>query len=148
MTGEQELVEKKRRERAIRKQLRQERKEEVMKQRKLEEARKRQAAIMLQRQQDLKFTTASAFIESTRMIENKLETGESVSLMTIKTELLAAIERLGRLLPPNTLDQLIDELGGSECVAEVCLEIFSCNTSRCGPIFVRIYLANFTFTKH
>lgn len=37
----------------------------------------------------------------------------------IKTELMAAIERLGELLPANTLDQLIDELGGSDYVAEV-----------------------------
>lgn len=37
----------------------------------------------------------------------------------MKAELMAAVERLGDLLPPNTLDQLIDELGGPEYVAEV-----------------------------
>ena len=37
----------------------------------------------------------------------------------LKRDLLEAVERLGDRLPPNTLDQLIDELGGPDCVAEV-----------------------------
>lgn len=37
----------------------------------------------------------------------------------MKDELLAKIERLGDRLPANTLDQLIDELGGPENVAEM-----------------------------
>lgn len=37
----------------------------------------------------------------------------------MKRELLERIELLGEKLPPNTLDQLIDDLGGTENVAEV-----------------------------
>lgn len=44
---------------------------------------------------------------------------------SMKEELMERIERLGDKLPPNTLDQLIDELGGPENVAEVNLIIFS-----------------------
>ncbi|XP_025091895.1 protein strawberry notch homolog 1-like isoform X1 [Pomacea canaliculata] len=38
---------------------------------------------------------------------------------SMKSELLNLIERLGERLPPNTLDQLIDELGGPDNVAEM-----------------------------
>ena len=37
----------------------------------------------------------------------------------LRTELLLKIERLGERLPANTLDQLIDMLGGPENVAEM-----------------------------
>jgi len=38
----------------------------------------------------------------------------------LKRDLLEAIERFADHLPPNTLDELIDELGGPDYVAEVC----------------------------
>lgn len=37
----------------------------------------------------------------------------------MKMELLDRLDKLSESLPPNTLDQLIDELGGPENVAEV-----------------------------
>lgn len=37
----------------------------------------------------------------------------------MKRELLDKLEDLAEELPPNTLDELIDELGGPENVAEV-----------------------------
>lgn len=42
---------------------------------------------------------------------------------TMKEELMERIEKLGDKLPPNTLDQLIDELGGPENVAEVSIKV-------------------------
>ena len=41
----------------------------------------------------------------------------------MKRELLERIELLGERLPPNMLDQLIDDLGGPDNVAEVISDI-------------------------
>lgn len=38
----------------------------------------------------------------------------------MKMDLLAKVEELGKELPLNTLDMLIDQFGGPEKVAEVC----------------------------
>ena len=40
----------------------------------------------------------------------------------MKSSLVDQLEVLSPYLPPNTLDELIDELGGPENVAEVILE--------------------------
>ena len=51
----------------------------------------------------------------------------------LKRELLNAIDRLGDRLPPNTLDELIDDLGGPDCVAEVW-QLFHHCLSWCGAL--------------
>ena len=48
--------------------------------------------------------------------------------IAMKTDLLEKIETLGDRLPPNTIDELIDSLGGPESVAEVqSLAVYSVN---------------------
>ncbi|EFO21446.2 hypothetical protein LOAG_07043 [Loa loa] len=62
-------------------------------------------------------STADVFMSSSRLVSDEDLTLGETSL--IKAELLAAVERLSPRLPPNTLDQLIDELGGPDYVAEM-----------------------------
>uniref|UniRef100_A0A0N5CB49 AAA_34 domain-containing protein n=1 Tax=Strongyloides papillosus TaxID=174720 RepID=A0A0N5CB49_STREA len=64
-------------------------------------------------------SSAEVFIQSSKIIDDDDVEVTANNLGMIKTELLAAVERLGSKLPPNTLDQLIDELGGPEFVAEM-----------------------------
>ena len=37
----------------------------------------------------------------------------------MRAEILEKVNKIGSKLPPNTLDQLIDELGGPDCVSEM-----------------------------
>ncbi|CAL4143642.1 unnamed protein product, partial [Meganyctiphanes norvegica] len=48
-----------------------------------------------------------------------IPSSDLVLVMRLKCELLAKIDDLGKKLPPNTLDQLISELGGPQKVAEM-----------------------------
>ena len=51
---------------------------------------------------------------------------------TMKKELLDKLDILARVLPPNTLDELIDDLGGPDNVAEVSILTYtSCLFSVC-----------------
>ena len=52
----------------------------------------------------------------------------SEALFNMKADLMTNIESLGRNLPANTLDELIDQLGGPSQVAEVSSNaLFSCS---------------------
>jgi hypothetical protein len=46
------------------------------------------------------------------------------ALFNLKTDLLNTVDNLGRNLPANTLDELIDQLGGPSQVAEVRFIMF------------------------
>lgn len=62
-----------------------------------------------------------AFIKVKSESQDSLLTSQdSVELaQKMKRQLLEQLEELSEDLPPNTLDELIDELGGPENVAEV-----------------------------
>ena len=57
----------------------------------------------------------------------------------MKAEILRKVEELGKILPANTLDQLIDELGGPENVSEMTgrkgrvVQVRKCNESHYSP---------------
>ena len=76
--------------------------------------------------------------QSCAILEMSKEDRDAVERATkMKTELLHKIDQLGDRLPPNTLDQLIDELGGTENVAEVRV-VEDCN-SYGGLLFYSVY---------
>uniref|UniRef100_A0A1I7S5S4 Protein strawberry notch homolog 1-like n=1 Tax=Bursaphelenchus xylophilus TaxID=6326 RepID=A0A1I7S5S4_BURXY len=124
---QRELEEQKRREameEAKRKKEELKRKKKIKRRKKLRrlrkerEERKRKEKELAEQRRVENATSAVDFIQSTKVIDNGNQRDPS-SLLMIKTELLAAVERLGQVLPPNTLDQLIDELGGPDVVAEM-----------------------------
>lgn len=62
----------------------------------------------------------NSFQVKTESQESCLTSQDSVELaQKMKKQLLEQLEGLAEDLPPNTLDELIDELGGPENVAEV-----------------------------
>lgn len=75
--------------------------------------------------------------------ENSTRSHDAVeSAQIMKRQLLDQLEELSEHLPPNTLDELIDELGGPENVAEVSGIWFSicivCPYLSCALIFIFI----------
>ncbi|KAF1762770.1 hypothetical protein GCK72_011033 [Caenorhabditis remanei] len=85
--------------------------------------------------------SATDFITSSRICGQSVEK-EDINPMLIKTELLAAVERLAPSLPANTLDQLIDEMGGPEYVAEMTGRRGHMVTSETGDVMYQRRNAN------
>ena len=60
----------------------------------------------------------------------------------MKAEIMRKVEELGKILPANTLDQLIDELGGPENVSEMTgrkgrvVQVRKCNLFSCTALVV------------
>ncbi|XP_023032712.1 protein strawberry notch isoform X2 [Drosophila willistoni] len=74
---------------------------------------------LLQKKQELKGTVTPVGVNGVKLNYGPPPKDAIERACTMKEELLRKIERLGSRLPPNTLDQLIDELGGPENVAEM-----------------------------
>uniref|UniRef100_A0A1A9W185 Helicase C-terminal domain-containing protein n=1 Tax=Glossina brevipalpis TaxID=37001 RepID=A0A1A9W185_9MUSC len=74
---------------------------------------------LLQKKQELKGTVTQIGVHGVRLNYGPPPKDAIERACSMKEELLRKIELLGEGLPPNTLDQLIDELGGTENVAEM-----------------------------
>lgn len=74
---------------------------------------------LLQKKQEQKNTVTQVGVNGIKMNYGPPPKDAIERACSMKEELLRKIDRLGDKLPPNTLDQLIDELGGPENVAEM-----------------------------
>lgn len=74
---------------------------------------------LLQKKQELKGTVTQIGVNGIKLNYGPPPKDAIERACSMKEELLRKIERLGDRLPPNTLDQLIDELGGPDNVAEM-----------------------------
>ncbi|XP_032587917.2 protein strawberry notch isoform X2 [Drosophila mojavensis] len=74
---------------------------------------------LLQKKQELKGTMTPVGVNGVKLNYGPPPKDAIERACTMKEELLRKIEKLGARLPPNTLDQLIDELGGPDNVAEM-----------------------------
>uniref|UniRef100_A0A1I8Q2D4 Protein strawberry notch n=1 Tax=Stomoxys calcitrans TaxID=35570 RepID=A0A1I8Q2D4_STOCA len=74
---------------------------------------------LLQKKQELKGTVTPIGVHGVKMNYGPPPKDAIERACSMKEELLRKIELLGERLPPNTLDQLIDELGGPDNVAEM-----------------------------
>ncbi|XP_017852652.1 protein strawberry notch isoform X2 [Drosophila busckii] len=74
---------------------------------------------LLQKKQELKGTVTPVGVNGVKLNYGPPPKDAIERACTMKEELLRKIEKLGGRLPPNTLDQLIDELGGPDNVAEM-----------------------------
>uniref|UniRef100_W8AWV2 Protein strawberry notch n=1 Tax=Ceratitis capitata TaxID=7213 RepID=W8AWV2_CERCA len=74
---------------------------------------------LLQKKQELKGTVTQVGVNGIKLNYGPPPKDAIERACSMKEELLRKIERLGERLPPNTLDQLIDELGGPDNVAEM-----------------------------
>ncbi|KAM7350606.1 protein strawberry notch isoform 2-T2 [Cochliomyia hominivorax] len=74
---------------------------------------------LFQKKQELKGTVTQIGVHGVRLNYGPPPKDAIERACSMKEELLRKIELLGERLPPNTLDQLIDELGGPDNVAEM-----------------------------